>query len=207
MSIQQQKTDVHKSPGGVDLRQYYYIILSCGGRGVARVSDTASKYYHTSHVPGPIHIVCTSTNCHQGHLTRGYTLSYQKRKAIPTSAASIMNQRYWQILLCIAKVKGNWKRSIEAKYPSYTSFCSKDRRRGIVLTPLQLPRGRCRFDCYNWAWYCVFNYLLVSNVGFWELLCNLSFLWISVALEETKFKQRILKRPLLVHEWTQLSHL
>lgn len=61
-----------------------------------------------------IYIVCNSTNCHQGHLTRGHTLSYQKRKAIPTSAALIMNQRYWQILLCIAKVKGNWKRSIEA---------------------------------------------------------------------------------------------
>ena len=92
--------------------------------------------------PGPIYIACTSTNCHQGHLTRGYTLSYQKRKAIPTSAALIINLRYWQILLCIAKVKGNWKRSIEAKYPSYTSFCSMDRRRGIVLVSLQLPRWK-----------------------------------------------------------------
>ena len=39
------------------------------------------------------------------------------------------------------------------------------------------------------SWWCA--YLLVSNVGFWELLGNFSLLRISVALEETRFKQGV----------------
>jgi len=97
MSIQQQKTDVHQSPGGVDLRHNYYIILFVvvGELPECLIQLASIAMLATFQAPYTyISIACTSTNCHQGHLTRGYTLSYQKRKAIPTSAALIMNQRY-----------------------------------------------------------------------------------------------------------------